>query len=70
MTDTLFETYKGELIGLIEGKQTDDGLITTPLPSLSFFYSHAASEFATVIYEPSLCLGMKCITSMTPVTIF
>ena len=59
MTDTLFENYRAELIDRIQAKRADDGLITTDLPSLSFYCSSTASEFATVIYEPSLCLVLQ-----------
>jgi len=57
--DTPFEAYRTELIKRIETKRVEDGSIKTVIPSLSFFSSSTTTEFATVIYEPSLCLVLQ-----------
>ena len=57
--DALFETYRAELIQKIEAKREEDGSIKTAIPSLSFYTSKSTTEFATVVYEPSLCLVLQ-----------
>jgi len=57
--DALFEAYRAELINKIEAKHEEDGVIKTAIPTLSFYYSKSTTEFATVIYEPSLCLVLQ-----------
>ncbi|ATB70193.1 HTH-type transcriptional activator RhaS [Sulfurospirillum diekertiae] len=57
--DALFEAYRAELIKRIEAKREEDGAIKTVIPSLSFYRSSSTTEFATVIYEPSLCLVLQ-----------
>lgn len=57
--DALFETYRAEIIKMIEAKHEEDGAIKTAIPSLSFYRSSSTTEFATVIYEPSLCLVLQ-----------
>ena len=54
--DALFEMYRAELITLIAGKRVEDGTIKTDISALSFYTSASTTEFATVVYEPSLCL--------------
>lgn len=57
--DALFEAYKTEIINIIEAKRLEDGMIPTEIPSLCFYTSASTTEFATVIYEPSLCLVLQ-----------
>lgn len=57
--DALFETYRAELIKMIEAKHDEDGTIKTAIPTLNFYTSPCTTEFATVIYEPSLCLVIQ-----------
>lgn len=57
--DALFETYRTELLKIIEAKHIEDGIIKTDIPRLSFYYSKSTTEFATVVYEPSLCLVLQ-----------
>ena len=57
--DALFETYKTQLIEMIETKRGEDGIIKTAIPSLSFYSASTTTEFATVVYEPSLCLVLQ-----------
>lgn len=57
--DLLFDSYKAQLIKMIEEKCKENGTIKTAIPSLSFYYSSTVNEFATVIYEPSLCLVVQ-----------
>lgn len=57
--DALFEAYRAELIKMIEAKRVEDGTIKTDIPTLSFYTSKSTTEFATVIYEPSLCLVLQ-----------
>jgi len=59
MTDTLFQTYKTELIELIQAKQIGNDIIKTALPSLNFHVLDTAKEFAAVVYEPSLCIVLQ-----------
>jgi len=59
MTDTLFETYKTELISQILAKRVDNSVIETPLPSLHFHALDKATEFAAVEYEPSVCIVLQ-----------
>lgn len=59
MTDTLFEMYKAELIRIIQAKHVDNNVIETPLPSLHFHVLDRATEFAAVVYEPSLCIVLQ-----------
>ncbi|WP_041960367.1 AraC family transcriptional regulator [Sulfurospirillum arsenophilum] len=57
--DALFEAYRAEIIKRIEAKRVEDGIIKTEIPTLSFYYSRSTTEFATVVYEPSLCLVLQ-----------
>lgn len=57
--DLLFDAYRVELIKMIEAKCKEEGTIKTAIPSLSFYNSSTVNEFATVIYEPSLCLVIQ-----------
>lgn len=57
--DALFEANRAELIKMIEAKRVEDGIIKTAIPTLSFYYSKSTTEFATVVYEPSLCLVLQ-----------
>lgn len=57
--DALLEAYRAELIRMIEAKHGEDGIIKTDIPTLSFFYAKSTTEFATVVYEPSLCLVLQ-----------
>lgn len=59
MTDTLFETYKAELISQILAKRVDNNVIETPLASLHFQVLDTTTEFAAVVYEPSLCIVLQ-----------
>ncbi|MBP1679875.1 MAG: HTH-type transcriptional activator RhaS [Proteobacteria bacterium] len=59
MTETLFETYKAELISLIQSKHIDNRVIETPLPSLHFHVIDTPAEFAAVAYEPSVCIVLQ-----------
>jgi len=59
MTDTLFQTYKTELIELIQAKQIGNDIIKTALSSLNFHVLDTAKEFAAVVYEPSLCIVLQ-----------
>jgi len=57
--DALFEAYRAELIKMIEARREEDGIIKTAIPTLSFYSSASTTEFATVVYEPSLCLVLQ-----------
>lgn len=57
--DALFEAYRAELIKMIEARREEDGIIKTAIPTLSFYSSSSTTEFATVVYEPSLCLVLQ-----------
>lgn len=59
MTDTLFETYKAELISQILAKRVNNRVIETSLPSLHFHALDTPSEFAAVAYEPSVCIVLQ-----------
>lgn len=59
MTDTLFETYKAELISLIQSKRIDNSVIETSLSSLHFHVLDTPVEFAAVAYEPSVCIVLQ-----------
>lgn len=57
--EELLETYRHELIHNIMALRTEDGSIKTDIPSFSFYTSQTTTEFAAVIYEPSLCLVLQ-----------
>lgn len=57
--DALFEAYRAEIIAMIEAKKEEDGVIKTAIPSLGFYTASTTTEFATVVYEPSLCLVLQ-----------
>jgi len=57
--DAAFEAYRTELVKIIKAKREENGTIKTAIPRLSFYSSSSTTEFATVIYEPSLCLVLQ-----------
>ena len=57
--DTTFEMYRAQIIKMIEARRVEDGAIKTDISALSFYTSASTTEFAAVVYEPSLCLILQ-----------
>ena len=58
-SSSLFEMYKHDLIERINTFGEKDGVIQTPLPSLQLHRLQTPTEFATVIYQPSICVVLQ-----------
>ena len=57
--EKLLETYKEALIAMIHAKRVENGIIKTQIPSLSLYTTTTTTEFASAVYEPSLCIILQ-----------